>query len=179
MSIRPSIHPQRLNRRVTRISWGPYLPGDVAQSGEHLLCKQGGQGFESPHLHHPVPYLRDAGITAVSDSPTPHSPPGSGPVTVAIRCLLAQLYTLAPQARTKSTELKLRWNLHTSPITSGSSWLNLRSNPKPKLKWDLHLLGAWNRIGCVGGVLPPFIEGRSGTAVSLPLSGRPDGLGSC
>ena len=25
--------------------------GGVAQLGEHLLCKQGGQEFDSPHLH--------------------------------------------------------------------------------------------------------------------------------
>ena len=53
------------------------------------------------------------------------------------------------------------------------------SPPKPKPRWDVHLLGTGNRGGNLEGVFRPLIAGPSGSAVSHRLSGWTARPGIC
>ena len=62
----------------------------------------------------------------------------------------------------------------TAPHARGSTF-----HPKPKPRWDVHLLGTGNRGGNLEGVFRPLIAGPSGSAVSHRLSGWTARPGSC
>ena len=76
-----------------------------------------------------------------------------------------------------------RWSGSSASLTTLVSitlltWVMPLLVPKPKPRWDVHLLGVGNRAGMLARVPRPLTGGRSGTAASPHPSGWTARLGS-